>query len=615
MSAGVTGGRRRVGLAGVLLVAILVLALALRLRGVAYGLPYSFVNSDESTVVPKAFHAAQGHLDPRFFFYPSLYFYLVGALYVLAAPVWWLLGHGNFLTQDAFVVDPGPYFLLARLLSVAMGTASVYLVYRLGREGFGRAAGLLAALFLAVAPLAVAYSHMAVTDVTALALSLLALLLLGIAVHGADSGSTGPVSRAGSAGASEAASGRRHRPARWLVLGAVAAGLATSTKYNLGVLVLPATVAAVFVCRREVARRAAAGGRAALAWLRALVLRVYLPMIAAFVVASPFVVLDAPRFVRDFRRQSQIMHRGWLGFEHVGNGFWYNVSPNLTGAVGVVLVVLGAAGVVWALRRRTRLDLLVAPYVVVYFVYIGTWKELADRYLLPIVPLLILLAVRLCVEAVARVRPRKRRLVLPAVVAVLAVAFVLPLASSVAFDRGLSGADTREVAKDWIQQHLPAGALIAVENYGPPLVPEDQVAHYRAKGLDPVAYRIVRLKLPAPGTPDHSRDLTRLRRAGVQYVIVSSRVDDRVRAAPEVYPTIVTFYDDLDRQAELIREFRPGPGGRGPVLRLYRLPSASPASVPSSSWASSSTSSSGASSAASSTSPSAMRRRPGRTIA
>ena len=79
-------------------------------------------------------------------------------------------------------------------------------------------------------------------------------------------------------------------------------------------------------------------------------------MAVAFVVASPFVVLDAPHFLTDFRRQSQIMDRGWLGFEHVGNGFWYNVTPNLTGAIGVVLVVLGVAGLGWALggaRART----------------------------------------------------------------------------------------------------------------------------------------------------------------------------------------------------------------------------------------------------------------------
>ena len=554
MSVSSAGRRRRVGIAGVLLAAILVLALALRLKGIAWGLPYSFVNADESMVVPKAFAAARGHLNPQFFFYPSLYFYLTGALYLLAAPVWWLLGNGNLLSQTSFVVDPGPYFLLGRLLSVAMGTASVYLVYRLGRVAFGRPAGLLAALFLAVAPLHVAYSHMAVTDVTAVALSLLALVLL---------------QRAAAPGGEGAAADSSVR--RWLVAGAVAAGLATSTKYNLGMLVLPATLAAVFACRGLAAARVAAGGRTVLVWLRLLVVRLYLPMLVAFVVASPFVALDAPHFLRDFRRQSEIMDRGWLGFEDVGNGFWFNVTPNLTGAIGVVLVVLAVAGLGWALWRRTRLDLMLASYVIVYFVYIGTWKELADRYLLPIVPLLLLLAVRVCLELVELARPRARLVVIPGAVAVLAVAFALPLVDSIAFDRTLSGHDTREAAREWIQQNVPAGSLIAVENYGPPLVREDTLDHFVEAGLDPVAYRLLRLKLPAPETPDRSRDVDRLRRKGVEYVVTSSRVRDRVLAARDEYPEIVDFYEQLDTQTELVREFGPGAGEPGPVLRLYRL--------------------------------------------
>ena len=353
--------------------------------------------------------------------------------------------------------------------------------------------------------------------------------------------------------------------------GAVAAGLATSTKYNLGMLVLPATLAAVFACRDVAGARVAAGGRTALVWLRLLVVRLYLPMLLAFVVASPFVVLDAPHFLRDFRRQTEIMDRGWLGFENVGNGFWFNVTPNLTGAIGVVLVVLAVAGLGRALWRRTRLDLMLAPYVIVYFVYIGTWKELADRYLLPIVPLLLLLAVRVCLELVERARPRARVVVIPAAVAVLAVAFALPLADSIAFDRTLSGYDTREAAREWIQQNVPTGSLIAVENYGPPLVREDTLDHYIEAGLDPVAYRLLRLKLPAPETPDRSRDVDRLRRKGVEYVVTSSRVRDRVLAARDEYPEIVAFYEQLDTRTELVREFRPGVGETGPILRLYRL--------------------------------------------
>lgn len=534
----------RLGAGGALLFAVLALALVLRLYGIGWGLPYSFINADESTVVPKAFAVARGHLNPQFFYYPSLYFYLLGAVYLAASPVLWLLRHGNPLAMGSYVVDPGPYFLLGRLLSAAFGTVSVYLVYRLGRVAYGRPAGLLAALFLAVMPLHVAYSHMAVTDVTATALSLLALLLFLWAAQG--------------------------RGGRWLLAGAVAAGLATSTKYNLGLLVLPASVAAVYACRGEVRIRVAAGARATLLWPRLLVARVYAPMLVAFLAASPFVILDARHFAHDFLRQNLIMDRGWLGFENIGNGFWYNLQVNLGGTLGAVLLVLVVLGLAWALWRRTPLDLLLAPYVLVSFVYISTWKELADRYLLPIVPLLILLAVRGSLEVVA-LRPAAKRLIVPIMGAVLVLGLVAPLTDSLRFDRGLSGVDVRTRAKMWVENHVPSGSTIAAENYGPPLVRAADHKYYRAAGLSTPAYHLLRLKLPGPGVPDKRRDLGWLRSRRVDYVIVSSSVYGRVFAAAGRYPELVAFYRRLAREGELLKMLRPRPGERGPVLRVYRL--------------------------------------------
>lgn len=536
---------RRPGVAAALLAAILVLAAILRLKGIAWGLPYSFVNVDESLVVPIAARVARGHLDPRFFYYPSLYFYLLAAAQLVAAPVLWLVKHSDPLTMRAFVLDRSPYFLLGRLLSAGFGVAAVYLMYRIGRATFGRAAGLLAALFLAIVPLAVTYSHMAVTDMTATALSLLALLLL--------------------------LEGARGRGWRWVMAGAITAGLATSTKYNLGMLVLPATIAAVYAGRDEVRRRVAAGEHAACVWPRLVALRVYLPMLLAFIAGSPFVVLDAPRFVHDFVRQNQIVAHGWLGFEHAGNGFWYNLHTNLGGGMGVILVAIAIAGVVWALWRHTRFDVVVAPYVLIYYIYVSTWKELSDRYLLPIVPLLILFAVRFCFE-LPSLRPSWRRIVRPTIVAVLVVAFALPLASAVSFDRGLSGTDVCTIAKHWIERTIPPGTVMASEGYGPPLVSLRYEKYFSSAGIAQPAYRLVSLSLPLPGRPDRHHSMAWLTCTHTRYVIISSKVYGRVLAAAADYPRIVAFYSQLARRGKLVKVFRPRPGDPGPVLKIYELP-------------------------------------------
>jgi 4-amino-4-deoxy-L-arabinose transferase-like glycosyltransferase len=476
-----------------------------------------------------------------------LYFYLLAALYWLATPVWAVLHQSNFLSEASFVVDQGQYFLLGRLLSVAFGMASIYLVYRLGRAAYSRPVGLLAALFLAVEPLHVKYSHVAVTDVPATAFSLLALVLLVTAAKGG---------------------GRR-----WLVAGAAAAGLATATKYNLGALVLPVAVTAVYASRGEVAARVAAGGRRLGEWWRILTRRVVAPMLAAFLLASPFVLLDLPKFIHDFAIQSRIMHTGWLGFENSGNGYWYNFHVNLAGALGLVLLLLALAGLAYALWRRTPLDVMIAPYLILYFAYIGTWKELADRYLLPLVPLLLLLAARLCVSFF-RVRPALRSVLAPSLAALVVAAVVLPLTDSIAFNTELTRTDVRLRAKTWVEATIAPGSKIASDTYGPPLVRRLDAPHYTAAGMHPVAYRLVRLKLPLPGRADVRHSLKWLRQRHVKYVIVTSAVYDRILAAAEHYPTQAKFYRRLDTVGTLIRQFRPRAGERGPVIKVYELPAA-----------------------------------------
>ena len=533
-----TAARSRVGWTTLALAAILCLAAALRLRGVSWGLPFSYQDADENVIVTHAFGAAQGHVDPHFFYYPSLLFYAVAALYRVIGVFYHPHFATSFFTTRSMVVDPTPYYLAARLLVVSCGIASVYLVYAIGRDAYSRGVGLLAALFLAVEPLHVRYSHVAVTDVPATALGLASLLFLLRAT--------------------------RRRSGRDLLIGALFAGLATSTKYNLGLLVLPAVTACWFSLT-DPARR-----RGVLAFAGAAARRVVAPMAVAFLVATPFAVLDAPRFIRDFTRQNHIVAHGWLGFEHAGSGYWYNLAVNLTGSLGLLLLALGVFGLLLALARRTRADLVLAPFVVVYYLYVSSWHELMDRYMLPIVPLLLLLAARLCVRF-ARAPVARRRLALAGVAVFVVVAIGAPLTSSVSYSLALSGTDVRSVAKDWVERHVAADSAIASDPYGPPLVGRRALRFYRAAGAEAVAYRIYRLPLPLPAQPDHRHSLAWLKDHGVGYVIVSSDVYDRVLAARDAYPDQVRFYRRLAATAHLVRTFAPGPDHPGPTLKLYRL--------------------------------------------
>lgn len=521
------------------LAGIIAYGLYLRLHGITWGLPFSYLNPDEGVIVREAFGIAQGNPNPGFFLYPSLFFELVAAVYVAMALVWHPSFAPSFLSQASLVVDPGPYLLAARLVAVAFGAASIYLVYLLGTKAFSRPVGLLAALFLAVVPLHVTYSHYAVTDVPATAFSLLALLLLVRAA--------------------------RERTLRLLTAGAFVAGVATSTKYNFGMLLVPAAVAGWYVLRplwkREEGLRKL---------VRLVTRRIVAPMALGFVLFTPFAVLDPVRFARDFYRQNEIVRQGWLGFEHAGNGYWYNVHVNLPSSLGVVLFVLCVAGLVWSLYRRRPADLVLATYAVVYYLYVSDWAALNDRYLLPIVPVLVLLAARFAVS-LTRLRFVRRRLLAPAVAGLLIVAFMLPLSASIAYDRALAGPDVRSIAKTWVETHIKPGTTVAVEPYSPPLVSRSRSSFFTAAGHQRAYYRLVRLPLPLPGARDWRHRVAFLRSRDVQYVIVSSEVYERVLAAPLVYPRQVAFYERLAEKARLIKRFAPGPGERGPTILIYRL--------------------------------------------
>jgi hypothetical protein len=296
----------------------------------------------------------------------------------------------------------------------------------------------------------------------------------------------------------------------------VVAGLAASAKYPAVFLVVPLVVAA--------------WGR----WGR-LAVSIGLAVVA-FLATSPFVLVHPHQAWSDATRVQRLARDGWLGFEH-DSWALFSFTGKLWGGLGPVLVI-AVIGLVLALRRHARTDLVLASFVLVYFADLLTIRAHFDRYVIPLVPVLAVLAGR-------------QRALAPLTLALL----IVPLVWAIGDDSRLTRTDTRVVAHAWIDSHLPAGATVAAESSTPAL------------GSRP----IVGLALPGPGRPfDPDRSVSRLRAEGVSYVLVTGAIADRVLAARDRYPREARFYDQL-RRTRRVYHVQAGHGLTGPWVSVYRL--------------------------------------------
>jgi len=381
--------------------------------------------------------------------------------------------------------QPTPGYLAARIVVVVFGIAAVAATWWLGRRAYGTLAGAVGAAAVAVDTTAVAYSHAAVTDIPLVAAATAALALM--------------------------VAGR-------IELAGLAAGVATSFKYPGVFLLAPLVVAAWGRWRRLAAGLVLALG--------------------AFLAGSPFVAAHPAQAWGDASRVQRLARDGWLGFEH---DHWAGIAflQRLWDGLGPVLIVC-AAGVLVAAWRRRRSDLILLAFVAVYFVDLLTLRAHFDRYALPLVAPLAVLA--------GRLRP---------LAPVTLLLLVVPLTWSIRNDVRLTRTDTRVVAQRWIVRHVPEDSRVAVESSTPALPP---------------GYSVVGLALPGPGVPfDPDRNVARLRREGVAYVVVTGTVADRVLAARDRYPRESRFYDDLRRRTRRVYYGAPGRALTGPWVAVYRL--------------------------------------------
>src|SRR5919202_716248 len=97
---------------------IIVVALALRLYGLRYGLPAVY-NPDEVAIMSRALAFAKGDLNPHNLLYPSFYFYALFAWEGLTAAAAVAAGKVQSFAafQREFFLDPTRVYVAGRLLT------------------------------------------------------------------------------------------------------------------------------------------------------------------------------------------------------------------------------------------------------------------------------------------------------------------------------------------------------------------------------------------------------------------------------------------------------------------------------------------------------------------
>lgn len=416
------------------LAVILALALSVRLWGIDFGLPEVYY-WDEGIAFYNAFYAFNASLRIVTQEHGSLFPYLISLTWVCLYIVLRLLGQVNSLRDLMLWYFSQPYvlFILPRIAIALFSTATVLLTYLLGKQAYGKKIGIVGAGFLGLTFLHVTHAHYAVAHE-------LATFLITASVY---------------------CSVRLARDTRtkWYVWAAVLAGLGAAARFYAFLALVPLCVAHLLSQPRPTSRREVMS----LLLDRRLLLSLDVALFV-FVAATPYAILDS----RVFFGQMKWFASSVATHTQVDSGglpIWvFYLTEHLRGGMGLPLELLAFAGLGYCLVVRKVEDLILFSFLAVYYLLLGTGQNFA-RYALPLLPFLALVGARALVDFI---RKSIRQPALQGAAAVVSVVVVLsPSAMNVVrFDYLLTQKDTRAVAKQWINDNIPPGSLIAVERLG-----------------------------------------------------------------------------------------------------------------------------------------------------
>jgi 4-amino-4-deoxy-L-arabinose transferase-like glycosyltransferase len=511
------------------LVVLMVLSSVFHLAALHGFLPVPDV--DEPFFVGPAVHiAATGDPNPHWFGHPgsTVIYPLAGFFHVWDA----VAHHGPILTSNPAITarfqrSPSEFYVIGRLLAIALAVGALPLLFLVGRRAFNTRVALVAVAIWAVLPLPVHFGRVVRSDSAGVFFGLLALWLCLRLLD--------------------------ETRLWWCVLAGVSVGLAVASRFFMVALIPVLLVAAVLPHRRAL-RTATRSAGIALA-----------SAVGGFAASTPYFFLDWHTAMHDLRVADAARPgtAAAAGLSRVGNLRWY-LGTAIPESLTWPLVALAATGVVLILWRRRARQLLLVAFCAIFLAGICASKLHWTRWTIQMLPVVILFAAAAIdtithTAAAPATRVLRTPIVVPvALIAITAVLALHPLAVLLdvnRYDNGtatISG-PTRSAARDWIVTHLQPGSRILQDSDTLPL-------HHSRFDVD-------------YGLNPRTHTLADYQHAGYRYLLVNAFRAGIYRFDATRHPREAAFYQDVACNTRLIARF---PRGTlhlrdGWPLRIYQL--------------------------------------------
>ncbi len=365
-------------------------------------------------------------LIPTHFNYPTFFSYLI-AIPVMAVFVLFYVVSGFPLSGLTDAPWMGFLFssklsLLAyggRIVSLVFSLGTVYLIIRYGRRRFGLVAGLWAGIILCIDPFGgrfLAYSRYCLPDVTAVFLVTLGMVLCFQYLE----------------------NGR----GRALYLAALAVGLAISTKYNVGMAVIPLLLTPLIQREKKLWKTMALAG---------------LLVAGGFLLGSPGWVLVPKKFIQGYLFEARHMAAGHLGAHDID---WIWVFVRLWGLKTYILP-FAILAVGYSILKREKEDILILALIIPSFLVIGRFEKKSIHYFLFLYPMVALLMGRWISEMGRLIPTRMWKQVFTLACGLLFILYP-SYRMGLMIRRDLM-VDNRIAAQEWVQRNVPGGSTIVMD--------------------------------------------------------------------------------------------------------------------------------------------------------